>query len=106
MGSHCTVLSEDASLLWRYVNKRGLAGRYLGRGRTFQAKGRVNAKVVREPYLACLRSREEAGEPGAGWLRWENGWQRGNGGSWLLCRAVGLQGSFWEGNGKQSEGFE
>lgn len=72
------------------------ACRDLGRGRTFQAKGRVTAKLVREPYLACLRSREEAGEPGAGWLGWENGRQRGNGGRWLLCRAVGLQGSFWE----------
>lgn len=88
------VITGDFSLMAICEQER--ACRYLGWGRTFQAKGRVTAKVVQEPYLACLRSREEAGEPGAGWLRWENGRQRGNGGSRLLCGAVGLQGSFWE----------
>lgn len=46
----------------------------MGRGeeRTFQAEGRVSAKVLRGLWLACLRTREVAAMTGAVWVRWEN----------------------------------
>lgn len=45
------------------MSEQERACRYLGAGRTFQARGTVTAKVVWGPCPACLRSRGRLERP-------------------------------------------